>query len=279
MGSFDPAAPCQSFTPRFATRRRRRANALHFVAQHGERFVVKSFAAPATADADAAGAAARELAGEAAFVALGEEVVQPCAGPFLTLDLWLDGAPVRLRHALVFPCLEAPTLADVLRTAPEPRVLRLLADAGARLGRRHARARTLEGTHSDGAAHNVLLVDDAPAGEAASRFVWCDFSEAHAANDLAGARAHEVASFVLSVVETSRAGTARARVAAFCDAYPDRDTLSQALAVRTPARPLRYVIRHSFRRRQWFALWRGDTTQLARFRTWWALSSVLAERL
>jgi len=317
MADFDPGAACSSFRPAHAGRGRRRANALLFVSQataSGQaRFVVKDYAAPGDGPGEDRARLQRELDGEAAFVAQGEAVLWPCAGPFEHLSLRVDGQLLDLGPSLVFPFLQAPTLYDVLREASASRdaaggssaaarapdeardrtrddTAALLVRVTGRIAARHARARSVADLHSDGAAHNILVVS-APAPTPAARtasaaaggappaeaaLLWFDFAEPHAATDVAEARAVELLAFLLSVVEASRAGDERVRVAAVCNAYPDRAVLARVLAVRTPERPWSYALRHRLRLRSWLALWRGDTTQLARFRLLNALRHALA---
>ncbi len=307
MADFEPGTAFRSFRPEHAGRGRRRSNALHFVAQptaSGEaRFVVKDYAAPGDTPEESRARLKRELDGQAAFVAQGEAVLWPCAGPFERLSLPVDGQVVAVGPSLVFPYLPAPTLFDVLRESSLARdgvrhgsrvgelVLAspLLTQVVSRIAARHARATSVADLHSDGAAHNILVMPrfaaPAPPSGAAPgstptsepALLWFDFAEPHAAHDVAEARAIELLAFMLSVVEASRAGDEHARIAAVCAGYPDRAVLQTVLSLRMPERPQYHALRHRLRLRSWLQLWRGDTTQLARYRLLRALRLVLSE--
>ena len=266
MQPFDPRQPCVSFQPPPRRRERRRATALHFVEQAGARFVVKSFAALDDGPGDAARREAHEMAGIEAFRRAGAVALGPAAGPFAEIELEIDGAKHRLSHALVFPFVDAPTLYDAIAEAKDP--LPLLREAGARIHARHRRADAAEAMHSDGSAHNVF-----------ADWTWFDFCEPHEIGGLRELKAFEALRFISSVVEVSRPGQARKRIAAFCEGYADRDVLLLSLDHARMAEPhmrVRAWSRMIGRPDKLVRYWRGDTRMFRRVRTWDALDHALA---
>jgi len=261
----DSSRPCTSFSPPTRRRGRRRATALHFVEQGGRRFVVKSFAEPGDGTDEAARRARREIDAAAAFRRTGTPALEPLAGPLDETVLQIDGGRVEVRHALVFPFVEAPTLYDAIADAKD--ALPLVAEAGRRIRARHAAADSIAAIHSDGSAHNVF-----------ADWTWFDFCEPHAGDQVRECKGLELLRFIASVVEVSRSGATRRHVAAFCEAYEDDDLLALALDYsRTDETHMRVRMwgRMLGRPDKLVALWRGDTKHFRRIRTWDALDHAL----
>jgi hypothetical protein len=262
---FRPDRPCTSFSPPSRRRDRQRATELRFVEQGGRRFVVKSYAEPGDGPDEAARRAQREIDAVAAFRRAGAGALEPLAGPLDTAGFDLDGRRVELRHALVFPFVEVPTLYDAIADATD--ATPLVAEAGRRIRARHAAADSIAAIHSDGSAHNVF-----------ADWTWFDFCEPHSGDQVRECKGLELLRFVASVVEVSRAGTTRRHVATFCDAYADRHLLALALDYsRTEETQMRLKMwsRMLGRPDKLVSLWRGDTTQFRRIRTWDALDHAL----
>lgn len=262
---FDPSLPCLSFPTPPRRRARRRATALHFVEQGGARFAVKSFVEPADGPVDAPRRVQRELAAIEAFRRAGAAALAPVAGPFDDLALRVDDRAVGLRHALVFPFVETPTLYDAVAASADPRPM--LAEAAKRMRARHDAADGIAAVHSDGSAHNVF-----------ADWTWFDFCEPHPCDGVRDAKGLEILRFISSIVEVSRAGTTRARIAAFCEAYGDPSVLALALDFsRTDETYMRarMWMRMLGRPDKLVAYWRGDTQMFRRIRTWDALDHAL----
>jgi hypothetical protein len=262
---FDPSLPCRSFPPPPRRRARRRATTLLFVEQGGARFAVKSFVEPSDGPVDAPRRVQREIAGIEAFTRAGAAALAPVAGPMNELALEVDGHPVRLRHAIVFPFVETPTLYDAIATSADPRPM--LAETAKLIRARHDAADSIASVHSDGSSHNVF-----------ADWTWFDFCEPHPCDSVRDAKALELLRFVASVVEVSRAGTARGRVRSFCDAYGDPSVLSLALDFsRTNETHMRTRMwaRMLGRPDKLVAYWLGNPQMFRRIRTWDALDHAL----
>lgn len=258
---FDPAQPLRSFEAPPRRRARRRGTRLRFVEQGGVRFVVKSFAEPGDGPEDAVRRLRRELDAIAAFREAGADALEPLAGPFDELRLTIDGEAETFPHALVYPLVEAPTLYDALAAAP--RDVALAAEAGRRIRARHDAATSLAAIHTDGSAHNVF-----------SDWRWFDFCEPHSGDQARDCKALELLRFVSSVVEVSRAGMARRRIAAFAAAYGDPQLVELTLDfARTDETHMRAKmwLRMLGRPDKIVAFLRGDTRHFRRMRTWDAL--------
>jgi hypothetical protein len=256
--------PCRSF-PAPTRRGRQRATALYFLEQGGRRFVLKSYEEPGDRPGDAARRLRREIDAVAAFRRAGAAALEPIAGPVAKTAVWIDGALVEVRHALVFPFVETPTLYDAIGDADDGRAI--VAEAGRRIRARHAAAGSVAAIHSDGSAHNVF-----------ADWTWFDFCEPHAGDEVRECKGFELLRFIASVVEVSRVGAARPRIAAFCDGYGDRDALAVALDhSRTEDVPMRakMLARMLGRPDKLVALWRGETKHFRRVRTWDALDYAL----
>jgi hypothetical protein len=262
---FNPALPFTSFEPPPRRRERRRATELFFLRQGEARFVVKSFAEPADGSEDAARRVRRELAGIAAFRAAGAAALTPLFGPADPLALEVDGRRVELRHSLVFPFVESPTVYDAIAAAPDPTPM--IREAGRRIRARHDAATTMDAIHSDGSAHNVF-----------ADWTWFDFCEPHSGDQLREAKALELLRFVASVVEVSGGRTTRARVKAFCESYGDEHVLQLTLDyARTDDTHMRARMwaRMLGRPDKLVSLWLGDGRPFRRIRTWDALERAL----
>lgn len=253
------------FPPPPRRRARRRSTTLLFVEQGGARFAVKSFVEPKDSPVDAPRRVQRELAAIEAFRRAGTSALAPVAGPFDELALEVDGRAVRFPQALVFPFLDTPTLYDAIAASKDPRPM--IAEAARRIRARHDVADSIAAVHSDGSAHNVF-----------ADWTWFDFCEPHPCDGVRDAKGLELLRFISSVVEVSRAGTARGRIAAFCEAYGDPSVLLLALDFsRTDETHMRtrMWIRMLGRPDKLVAYWRGDTQMFRRIRTWDALDHAL----
>jgi hypothetical protein len=263
--TFEPSSPFVSVSAPPARRERRRANELLFLRQGERRFVLKSYVEPDDAPGDAEHRVRCELAGVEAFGRAGTAALAPIFGPAPELTIEVDGSRRTFAQALVFPYVELPTLYDAIAATRDPSGL--LREAGARIRARHHMATEPAAIHSDGSAHNVF-----------SDFTWFDFCDPHVGAEMRDCKAIELLRFVSSVVEVSPAGTARPRVAAFCEAYADRDILTVALdfgRMDEPHLQVRKWTRMLGRPDKLLAFLRGDTRMFRRVRTWDALDRAL----
>lgn len=262
---FDPLRPCSSFPLPSRRRGRQRPTALRFLEQGGRRYVVKSFAEPGDGPGEAARRVQRELDAIAAFRRTGTAALEPLAGPLAEDTFLVDGVRVAIPHALVFPFVARPTLYDAIGDAQD--AIPLIVEAAQRIRGRHAAADSVAAVHSDGSAHNVF-----------ADWTWFDFCEPHEAEGVRECKGLELLRFIASVVEVSRAGAARPRVAAFCAAYGDAETLALALDYSRTDHAMmraRMLGRMLGRPDKLVRLWRGETKHFRRVRTWDALDHAL----
>jgi hypothetical protein len=262
---FDPSLPSTSFVPPPRRRARRRRSALLFLEQAGGRAVVKSYVEDGDPPGTGERRTAREMASIEAFKRLGQPVLEAWLGPAERLDLVVDGRPVAVHHAIVFPFLPIPVLYDVIAETADPSAI--LREAGERIRTRHRAATRYEEIHDDGSAHNVF-----------SDWRSFDFWDVEEWDGLDHAKAREVHRFLTSVVEVSPMGTARGRVAAFCGGYGDRDLLRVVLhraSGDSRFRRARTFLRVAARPDRLLRLRLGETQLHRRLRTWRALDSYL----